>query len=332
MHKNQFELFVRKYTLLASIGMGVILYVIYRHLSFLNPYKVQIKALVLDIVPFLIFGMLYVAFCKIDIKSMRLRMWHLILIIAQIGIPFIIGFMLSKDYASDREVYEGLMVLIICPTAAASAIITGKLGGSEASLTSYTLVSNVAAAITIPFIFAYAGTKVTASFADQMILIANKVFPMILLPLLLAFVSRYILKGIHSFLITTGKDLPFYMWALTLTIVTAQVASTLVNASVDPATMAYLAFIGFVACIGQYVFGKFVGNFYAQRVSAGQGLGQKNVVFAIWLAATYFSQSAVIAAACYMIFQNGFNALQLFYKDTYDKKRAAKGLKPYQEI
>ena len=48
---------------------------------------------------------------------------------------------------------EGTMVCLICPTATAAAVITGKLGGSAASLTTYTLLSNLLAAVIVPLVF-----------------------------------------------------------------------------------------------------------------------------------------------------------------------------------
>ena len=45
------------------------------------------------------------------------------------------------------------MVCIICPTATAAAVITSKLGGSAASLTTYTLLGNIGAAIAVPILF-----------------------------------------------------------------------------------------------------------------------------------------------------------------------------------
>lgn len=39
-----------------------------------------------------------------------------------------------------RDVFEGAMVCLICPIATAAAVITGKLGGSASSLTTYTLL------------------------------------------------------------------------------------------------------------------------------------------------------------------------------------------------
>lgn len=52
-----------------------------------------------------------------------------------------------------REVFEGAMVCLICPTATAAAVITGKLGGSASSLTTYTLLSNLLAAVAVPLVF-----------------------------------------------------------------------------------------------------------------------------------------------------------------------------------
>ena len=52
-----------------------------------------------------------------------------------------------------REVFEGAMVCFICPTATAAAVITAKLGGSASTLTTYTLLSNLLAAIVVPVIF-----------------------------------------------------------------------------------------------------------------------------------------------------------------------------------
>lgn len=49
--------------------------------------------------------------------------------------------------------FEGAMVCLICPTATAAAVITGKLGGSASSLTTYTLLSNLLAAVAVPLVF-----------------------------------------------------------------------------------------------------------------------------------------------------------------------------------
>lgn len=61
--------------------------------------------------------------------------------------------LLSKLDVAYREVFEGAMVCLICPTATAAAVITGKLGGSVSALTTYTLLSNILAAVAVPLLF-----------------------------------------------------------------------------------------------------------------------------------------------------------------------------------
>lgn len=63
-----------------------------------------------------------------------------------------------------REVFEGAMVCLICPTATAAAVITGKLGGSASSLTTYTLLSNLLAAVAVPLVFRWWSLMLTLLF------------------------------------------------------------------------------------------------------------------------------------------------------------------------
>ena len=75
---------------------------------------------------------------------------HAWLLLIQIGGAFLAYLLL---YRFNKIVAEGVMVCIICPTATAAAVITSKLGGSAASLTTYTLLGNIGAAIAVPILF-----------------------------------------------------------------------------------------------------------------------------------------------------------------------------------
>ena len=81
---------------------------------------------------------------------------------------------------------EGAMVCLIAPTATAAAVITGKLGGNEASLTSYTIISNMAAAVSIPIIFPLIEGRGDATFIQQLMVISRQVFPLLIFPFFLA--------------------------------------------------------------------------------------------------------------------------------------------------
>ena len=87
-------------------------------------------------------------------------------------------FPLSDAY---RSVLEGAMVCLICPTATAAAVITGKLGGSASTLTTYTLLSNLLAAIAVPLVFPLVEPHEGMGFMAAFFKILGKVFPLFLI-------------------------------------------------------------------------------------------------------------------------------------------------------
>lgn len=94
--------------------------------------------------------MLLLTFCKISPRDLKLRPLHVWLLLIQI-IGALAAYLLLFRF--DKIVAEGVMVCIICPTATAAAVITSKLGGSAASLTTYMLLANIGAAIAVPILF-----------------------------------------------------------------------------------------------------------------------------------------------------------------------------------
>ena len=128
--------FLKNWTLPIAMLVGAIGYPLFISLSFLTPY--------------LIFTMLLLTFCKVSPRDLKPKPLHLWLLLIQIGGALAAYLLL---YRFDKIVAEGVMVCIICPTATAAAVITSKLGGSAASLTTYTLIANIGAAIAVPILF-----------------------------------------------------------------------------------------------------------------------------------------------------------------------------------
>ena len=89
---------------------------------------------------------------------------------------------------SYKEIFEAAMVCLICPTATAAAVITGKLGGSASSLTTYTLLSNILAAIAVPLIFPLVEPHTDVTFGIAFLKILSKVFPLLLAPVFYRFI------------------------------------------------------------------------------------------------------------------------------------------------
>ena len=102
------------------------------------------------ITPYLIFIMLLLTFCKISPHELKPKLWHLWLFLIQILGALAVYFALATF---NKVLAQGVMVCIICPTATAAAVITSKLGGNAASVTTYTFIANIGVGISVPIFF-----------------------------------------------------------------------------------------------------------------------------------------------------------------------------------
>lgn len=172
-----------------------------------------------------------------------------------------------------REVFEGAMVCLICPTATAAAVITGKLGGSASSLTTYTLLSNLLAAVAVPLVFPWVEPHANITFFAAFLKILSKVFPLLLLPFFIAWFLRVFVKRCIGICLNSTMPLSICgQWRLPLCLGRLCVLWRI----------ATLRFCGSLDCFGRFdnllcsiLSGKRIGGHYNDRISGGQALGQK---------------------------------------------------------
>lgn len=313
---------LKNWTLPISITLGTLIFISFHSVRFLAPFKGITEAFVNQFIPLLVFTMLFFTFCKINPAHMQVKRWHIILVVFQllscIAIGAILYFIPTFPY---RIPAEGAMVCLIAPTATAAAVITGKLGGNEASLTSYTILSNLAAAFSIPIIFPLIEGKGDASFIHQLMLISRQVFPLLILPFFVAWGIRIFVPKLLNVILRYCGSVAFYLWGLALMVVVGQTLRSIVNSDAGVSMIITLSAVGFVACCVQFAAGKIIGGRYKDRISGGQGLGQKNTVFAIWISYTYLIPVSSIAPGSYILWQNIINSWQLWY---YNKTHNAK--------
>ena len=146
-----------------------------------------------------------------------------------------------------RDIFEGAMVCLICPTATAAAVITGKLGGSASTLTTSTLLSNVLAAIAVPLVFPLVEPHADITFVVAFLKILSKVFPLLLAPFFIALLFRYYIPSVHR-LLSKYHGVAFYLWAVALSIVTGQTVRSLVTAAADDSIEIMIALAGLATC------------------------------------------------------------------------------------
>ena len=148
-------------------------------------------------------------------------------------------------------------------------------------------------------------------FIPAFFLISQKVFPVLVLPLLTAwFLKRYV-PAIQTKL-ARWQEAAFYLWGVTLMIVIGKTVHTLVNEPSDHMTAIWLGGLAMAVCCVLFTFGKWLGVFFGERITSGQALGQKNAILAAWLAQTYLTPIVAVSASAYIVWQNLFNAWQLW--------------------
>ena len=287
--------FLKNWTLPIAMLVGALGYKVMDYLSFITPY--------------LIFTMLLLTFSKISLRDLRPRLSHLYLLFIEIIGAIALYFLLAPF---DQIVAQGMMICIICPTATAAAVVTGKLGGNVASITTYTLLCNIAVAFVIPALFPIiAPSAHHTSFWAAFSHIMGRIFPLLICPFLLAQLIRWLLPKINAKL-TSISGLAFYMWAVALTIAMGMTVRSLIEEPTDITTLIYLSIGSLIACLFQFFTGKAIGKSSNDTIACGQSLGQKNTILAIWICSAYLNPVTALAPGLYVIWQNFFNSTQLY--------------------
>lgn len=260
--------------------------------------------------PWLIFAMLFITFCRLEPKKMRITGLSLSLLAVQLGGAIAVYLALLPVSV---DVAQGAFICVFCPTATAAPVITGMLGGNISRLATFSLVSNMAVAVTAPAAFTLMGTT-EIDFAESVSTIALRVLPLILGPLVMALVLKGVAPSLHR-RISSSQPIGFYLWAVSLIIVVGRAVSFVMKEppSRIPELVA-LALVAGVVCIVQFVVGRRIGKRYGDRIAGAQGLGQKNTVLAIWMALTYLNPVTSVAPAAYIAWQNTINSLQIYLK------------------
>lgn len=298
---------------------GACVYTLFTAVSPLVPVGEAVGPYILDILPVVIFVMLYVTFCKIRTDDLRPRAWHFWLQGIRTALSaLLVGVIALTDDAETKVILEGVFICVICPTAAAAPVITEKLGGSIASLTVYTIIANVVTSLIIPLFFPMVEKGADITFATSFVMILRRVVTVLLLPLCLALITRRWLPRVAD-AVKRQKNLAFYLWGFNLSVMMGLTLHNIVASAVSGLTMALLLVLPCGVTLLLFSIGKGVGRHYGDSISAGQALGQKNTMVGLWLTVTFLNPTAAVAPCAYVIWQNLVNAWQLWYKDKYGK-------------
>ncbi|MBO5815859.1 MAG: bile acid:sodium symporter [Bacteroidales bacterium] len=334
---------IREWMLPIAMVTGASIYLIY----YIMPEPVHragpfLSGVVSILQPLLIFSMLFLTFCRIEPKDLKPHRWHWWLLLIQGGLFAVLGLLavwvvnaFPGTYHDKVVLIESAMLCLICPTATAAAVVTGKLGGDVAGITTYTVLINLVAAVLVPLVVPLLHPMDGMDFWMAFSMIVAKIFPLLILPCLAAWLVRYLAPRIHRKLLNF-PDLAFYLWAIALTFAITVTTKSIVHSTMSLRLLMLMGLISLVCCAFQFAMGRFIGSRYRPRtyspiveergkeirkVTSGQALGQKNTVFAIWMGYTFMTPETAIVGGLYSIWHNLYNSRQLRNAGKSNNKR-----------
>ncbi len=267
--------------------------------------------------PYLIFVMLFFSFNSMNVKDMRFGMFDFWLLMFQLVASVAFYFLLRPF---DEVIAQGVYVTVLAPTAAAAIAVSMILGANISMMSTYLIACNLMVAVVAPFSFTLIGANSEITFWSSFLAILAKVFPLLIVPFLLAILTRAYLPKVNAY-IDKHKDISFYIWAVSLTIVVSRAIGLIIDEYHEQKERFQLMIaISIALCAIQFFVGHIIGKRYGDRIAGGQALGQKNTVLAIWMAQSYLNPLSSILPTLYVIWQNIYNSFQMMMKDRKDAK------------
>ena len=305
---------LRDWMLPGAIVLGISLYLLYRSLPFLHPAGHVLHTVTSEGQRLVIALLLFFQFVKISPHDIEVRRWHIFALAFQVltflGVAAVVRFGAEGEI---RILLECAMLCLICPTASAAGVITEKLGGSLAGTVTYVTMANVAATLLIPMVIPVVNPSAELGFWAYVGHIALRVFPLLILPAAVAWVIRYTTHKLQRILMRLSAY-AVYIWGVGLTLAMVLATRALLLSHLSAGAVACIVLVSIGACALQFFVGRHIGSDATEGLTAGQGLGQKNTGFLIWLGYNYMTPVTSVAGGLYAIWQNLFNSWQLYRK------------------
>lgn len=296
-----------------TIVLGISLYLIYHFTPALHAWGHWLHPLASEGQRLVIALLLFFQFVKTSPHDLRPCTWHWKVLAFQVLLFLALaGCVLLVQPGPIRLLLECAMLCFICPTAAAAGVITDRLGGNLAGTVTYVVIINVAATFLIPLVIPVVNPSAQMGFWVYVGHIALKVFPILILPALLAWLIRYTTHRLQRKLMRWAAY-SFYVWGVGLTLAMVLATRALLLSDLPWWAVAGIVAVSLLCCFVQFFIGRRMDP--ADTITPGQTLGQKNTGFLIWLGYNYMTPVTSVAGGLYAVWQNLFNSWELYRKN-----------------
>ncbi|MCR5780787.1 MAG: bile acid:sodium symporter [Bacteroidaceae bacterium] len=305
--------FLRNWTLPVAIFVGTVFYLVFAYTPSLDVAGDALLPVFETLLPLSIFCTLFITFSKVDFHLMRLRRWHLYILLTQLLLVALLTALTLYIVHCPLSILllESILICVIAPCASASPVVTAKLGGDLTQMTTFVLLSSVSMALLIPAVFPLLEPREGITFWVAFLRILRRLATVLLLPLLLGAIVRHWVKPLYQWFVRT-PDLGFYCWCVSLSITAGLTVRNIVHSHAGSHLLGDIALLTLATAIVQFVIGRLIGRMTGEHICTGQGMFQKNTGLAIWIAYTFLTPEASIGAGCYVLWQNIINSVELW--------------------
>ena len=309
---NKISGILKDWMLPIAIVTGIGLYLLYYFCPTLHPAGRFFHVIASDGQRLIVATLLFFQFVKVSPKDLQFRRWHLLALLFQ-TLMFLgfAGLVYLTPEGPGRIILECAMLCLICPTASAAGVITEKLKGYLSETMTYLVLINAVATFLIPSVIPMVRPSATFSFWQYVLRIGERVFPLLILPCLLAWLIRYTTPRLQRFMVRLSRY-TFYIWGPGLMLAMVLSSHALLHSHLGIGSILCIVLVSVASCALQFFIGRRFGKDRTERITAGQALGQKNTGFLIWLGYNYMTPVTSVAGGLYAIWQNLFNSWELY--------------------
>ncbi len=293
------ERFIKDWTLLIAIVLGVSFHKFFGYISNNLPL----------LLPILIFIMLFLSFSKLEKFSTSKIGWHLLLALIQ----FVVGiglYYIVLPY--DPILAAGVSICVLVSPATSSPVVVNLMKGNINFSTEFLLFNSVIVAIFLPFWLGHIGNNNSLDLLQSIKEISLHTLVVVLVPLAISIILRKAVPESKK-VIARVSFLSYYLWAFALMVIMGASADLFLS---DPNADYKFAIESLMlttfTCFCLIMGGKLLGGDKGSGIAAGQALGQKNTVLAIWLASGFLDPMSAIVPTMWIISQNIINSVQLW--------------------
>ena len=271
------------------------------------------------LIRYLLMTMLFMVFLKINLKDLKFRISHGVLLAVNLVIG-VAAYWLTRTVTKNETLAQAAFFTGITPTAAAASVVMGFLRGNVGYVITSFLVTNAGMALFMPFLLGWVCGNTSFDF---MLRVANTLVFLLLIP----GAAACIVRRIHPPAREWPKKLAtasFGLWSVCLFIIAASAAAFFRNnPDISPWIILETAGIALIICIASFSIGALLERKRLRRESS-QSLGQKNTTLTIYLALVYAGPLAAMGVISYVLWHNSYNAIQLFLIDRKKQKKIKK--------